>query len=101
MRNPPGVTVTALPPHLKGWRLRVGLQVEEPGSVQYASAVEVQAANGIREATFEPQTLNVDDLLGVGQSRRMARHHVRNHRSRSSRLHIVGDEDVKPRNLTD
>src|ERR671910_493728 len=95
MRNPPGVTVTALPPHLARDGLWVGLQVEEPGAIKHLGTVEVQASDGISERTFEPQAFEIDDLLGVGKSRWVSGHHVADYRSRARRLDVVGDQDVQ------
>ena len=53
------------------------------------------------DIALKPQTLEVHDLLGVGQGRRMASHHVADYRRGTGRLHVVGDEDVKPRYLPD
>ena len=68
MLDPPGVAATALPPHLKGWRLWIGLQVEEPGAIKNLGTIEMQAPYGVGERTFEPQAFYIHYLLGIGQS---------------------------------
>src|SRR5918993_2297434 len=80
---------------MKSDGLWVGLQVEEARAVKDLRTVEVQASDGVGERTFEPQTFEIDDLLGVGKSRWVSGHHVRYNRRGARRLDVVGDEDVQ------
>ena len=45
----------------------VGLKVEEPSAIKHLRTVEVQAPSASANRTFEPQTFEIDDLLGVCQ----------------------------------
>src|SRR5918994_7675000 len=55
----------------------------------------MQASDGISERTFEPQTFEIDDLLGVGKSRWVSGHHVRYNRRGARRFDVVAHQDIQ------